>query len=185
MSSQSSQKLQNVILDLDETCISALEFEKFDEKADLVKHKKVPYIVFEEYYYIYERPHLQEFLDYLFANYNVSVWTAAAQDYALFIIKNIILKNPNRKLDYIFFSYHCKLSNKKYKNHKQMKQLWQDFKLDHYNEDNVVIIDDKEELLMNQPNNVINCKVYDITDADSDQDEDLKRIQQLLEERRK
>ena len=38
------------------------------------------------HYKVFERPGLQEFLDYLFANFNVSVWTAASKSYALFII---------------------------------------------------------------------------------------------------
>ena len=55
----------------------------------------------KETYRIYLRPYLEEFLDYIFENYNVSVFTAADKPYALFIAENII-NNENRKLEYVF-----------------------------------------------------------------------------------
>jgi hypothetical protein len=49
-------------------------------------------------YKIFERPHLQKFLNWLFENFTVSVWTAASKTYALFIIEKFILANyPKRK----------------------------------------------------------------------------------------
>ena len=174
-------KLEHIVLDLDETLISALEVEEYHEYKDKLVNKKAPYHIFEDYYYIYERPGVQEFLDFLFKNYKVTVWTAASREYALYIIDNIILTKPERKLEYIFFSYHCKLSTKKYKNHKQMKQLWETFKLNEYNDDNVLIIDDKEELTKNQPQNVINCKPFVIIDNDADDDKDFDRIKKMIE----
>lgn len=172
-------KIENVILDLDETLISSIEIEEYQEfKDSKLKDKTVPFFLFDGYYYIYERPGVQAFLDELFANYNVLVWTAAAKDYAISIIENVILTKPERKLDYIFFTYHCKLSTKKYKNHKQLKQIWEDFGIDKYNENNTVIIDDKTELKKNQDQNVINCIPYDILDDNSEEDKDLERILQ-------
>jgi hypothetical protein len=54
----------------------------------------------ENYYIIFERPGLQQFLTFLFKNFNVSIWTAASKDYALFIIDKIIIAgNKNRKID--------------------------------------------------------------------------------------
>ena len=45
--------------------------------------EKFSYHDMDGYYIVFERPGLQEFLDYLFANYIVSVWTAATKDYAI------------------------------------------------------------------------------------------------------
>ena len=72
------------------------------------------YLFYEEnYYIIFERPGLQQFLTFLFKYFNVSIWTAASKDYALFIIDKIIIAgNKDRKIDYVFFSYHCGISKK-------------------------------------------------------------------------
>lgn len=64
-------------------------------------------------YIVFERPHLQEFLDFLFSNFKVSVWSAATKDYVLFVINNIIYRDhPERKLEWIFFDEHCSTSKK-------------------------------------------------------------------------
>ena len=80
----------NIILDLDQTVISAeaseeLDFKKYQEKSKLFRSDNM-----DGYYMVYSRPYLQEFLDYIFKNFNVSIWTAASKDYALFIIEKII-----------------------------------------------------------------------------------------------
>ena len=96
----------NIILDLDQTIISSEPFESLDNKKHEKKIKLFNYKNMDDYYLVFERPGLQKFLKFLFKNFNVSVWTAATKDYALFIIENMILKNKkNRHLDYIFFSY--------------------------------------------------------------------------------
>jgi TFIIF-interacting CTD phosphatase-like protein len=103
----------NIILDLDQTIISAESAEEYDKAKNKTKEKKFIFHNMDNYYTIFERPGLQIFLDYLFKNFNVSIWTAASKDYALFIIDNIILQNKKeRQLDWVFFSYHCDLSRK-------------------------------------------------------------------------
>ena len=100
-----------IILDLDNTVICSEEMDKafiskYGSKFDKFKSSK-----FEEYK-IFHRPHLQEFLDYIFKNYNVSIWTAASKDYALFIINKILLQNkPERNIDVILFRYHFKITS--------------------------------------------------------------------------
>ena len=63
-----------VILDLDNTCICAVELKD-------VKHVKFESafrsVKLENLYRIYERPGLQPFLDILFRDYDVAIWTAA------------------------------------------------------------------------------------------------------------
>jgi len=103
----------NIVLDLDQTLISSEIIKEFDFTQNKEKSKKFNFHNMDEYYLVFERPGLQSFLDNLFENFNVSIWTAASKDYALFIIEKIILKNnPKRKLDWVFFSYHCRISKK-------------------------------------------------------------------------
>jgi len=75
----------NLLLDLDQTVISAETMEELGPKqkkrAELFRADDM-----DGYYTVCSRPHLQQFLDYAFENFNVTVWTAASKDYALFII---------------------------------------------------------------------------------------------------
>jgi TFIIF-interacting CTD phosphatase-like protein len=161
----------NIFLDLDQTIISAEDLSEFNPKKHKSRMKKFKYYYMDNDYVIFERPGLQIFLDYLFANFNVSVWTAASKDYALFIIENIVLaKNKNRKIDYIFFSYHCDLS-KDYKNHtKDLRLLWKVYKFNKFNKYNTLIIDDYDEVYETQPNNCIIAKPFEFLDKESEKD---------------
>ena len=171
-------KIKNVILDLDNTLIYAEPTEDFDfnnkdsiKNLELLKNHNM-----DGYYIVFERPGVQEFLDDLFKNYNVSVWTAATKNYALFVIKNVILANPDRKLDYIFFYYHCGISKKNYKTDKKLDLLWNKFKLEGYNKDNTLIIDDNIDVIKANPNNSIQIEAFDINNKNSEKDNDLQRV---------
>lgn len=161
----------NIFLDLDQTVISAEELEDFKPKKHKNKMKKFKYYYMDDYYVIFERPNLQLFLDYLFTNFNVSIWTAAGKDYALFIIKNIILANKkNRQLDYIFFSYHCDISKDYTNNTKDLSMLWKIYKFNKFNKYNTVILDDYDEVYNTQPNNCIIAKPFEFLDENSEKD---------------
>lgn len=178
-----------IILDLDQTIISAEATEelkelkernlnKYTEKSKLFRSDDM-----DGYYIVYSRPYLQEFLDYIFKNFNVSIWTAATKDYALFIIEKIILnKKPERNLDFIFFSYHCDISKKKFKYSKELRIIWEFYKLEGYSNENTVIVDDfKEDVHKCQPNNCIIAPPFEFTKEGSENDTFLKKIISELE----
>ena len=173
-------KRLNVVLDLDQTLISAEDWDTEDFNNNKVKAKKFEFHDMDGYYIVFERPNLQSFLDYLFANFNVSVWTAASKDYALFIVDKILLTKPNRHLDWIFFSYHCDLSKKKKDGSKDLSMFWDEYKLVGYNKDNTVIIDDYDEVYETQPHNCIIAVPFEFTAKNSENDTYLKDLQRLL-----
>ena len=161
-----------LVLDLDQTVISAeasedLNFKKYKEKSKLFRSDDM-----DGYYMVFSRPHLQEFLDYAFKHFNVTIWTAASKDYALFIIEKIILNNqPERKLDFIFFSYHCDLSKKIKKYSKELCMLWDIHKLPGYTAKNTVILDDyKADVHKCQTNNCIIAPPFEFTEKGSEND---------------
>ncbi len=166
---------KNVFLDLDNTLISAEALEDFPFHQNGIKEKALKFAIhdMDGYYIVFERPGLQPFLDWLFQNYNVSIWTAASKDYALYIVEHIVLKKPSRKLDYILFSYHCDLSKKQFKYSKQLKMVFDIFKFDGFNKDNTVIIDDLNEVKQCQPENCIAIKPFEILDNGSEHDNEL------------
>lgn len=173
----------NIILDLDNTIISAVPLDEYPWGEES-KNKTQQLTVYnmEDYYLVYERPYLQEFLDYIFEHFNVSVWSAASKNYVLFIINNIIKKKPNRQLQFIFFSYHCNLSKKLYNGGlKQLDMLWECFELPIYNPSNTIIIDDLKRIKKIQPCNCFNIKPFEFTDKDSTKDNELKKLISYLD----
>jgi RNA polymerase II subunit A small phosphatase-like protein len=163
----------NIILDLDNTLISSVtKTEHKQLNADvwnIFQWKNM-----DGFYDVFERPNLQKFLDFLFAHFNVSVWTAASKPYALFIVEKIILKNkPERKLDYIFFSYHCKQSKRMYKASKSLSILKKDFNIDMFEIKNTYIIDDHPDVYKTQCKQCISVKPFEITHPTAYQDSEL------------
>jgi len=177
-------KTVNVILDLDQTIISAestTKKEEFDMNKHRNKAKKFKYRDMDGYYIVFERPHLQRFLDFLFSNFNVSIWTAASKDYALFIINKIILNGKrNRHIDWIFFSYHCDISKRIKNGTKDLSILWDEYNISGYTKDNTIIIDDYDEVYQTQPNNCILALPFEFTDDDSEKDNYLSLLQSQL-----
>ena len=178
-----NQNKLNLILDLDQTLISAEANEEYDFKKYSDKAKKFEFQDMDGYYIIFERPGLQEFLDFIFDNFNVSVWTAASKDYAIFIIDKIIIKNKKeRKLDWIFFSYHCKISQKIKNTSKDLSILWEQYNLPGYNETNTMILDDnKEDVFLSQKNRCILAKPFYFLDENSEDDKFLLKLKNDLE----
>lgn len=172
----------NIILDLDQTIISAEAVEDYDFKKYKEKAKKFTYKDMDGYYIVFERPGLQKFLTFIFKNFNVSVWTAASKDYALFIIEKIIIAGKkNRKLDWIFFSHHCDISKNMKDGSKDLRLLFEDFELEGYNKNNTVIIDDYDEVYKTQPDNCIIAVPFEFTDDNSENDDFLMKLQPELE----
>jgi TFIIF-interacting CTD phosphatase-like protein len=161
-----------LVLDLDHTLICSEDDFDEDKHSDLMKKLKCKDM--DGYYMVFERPGLQKFLDYIFANFTVSVWTAASKDYALFIIEHMIIAgNKNRKLDWIFFSYHCDLSQKLKDGTKDLRMIWEEYGIEGYSKDNTVIIDDYDEVFATQPGQCIKAPVWEVMEEDSEHDKFL------------
>ena len=176
-----SEKKFNILLDLDQTLISAEAEEEYDFVSNREKAKLFDFHDMDGYYIVFERPGLQKFLDFLFKNFNVSVWTAASKDYALFIVDKIVLQNkPERHLEWIFFSYHCDLSRKLLKGSKDLNILWELYKITGYSKENTIIIDDYDEVYNTQKSNCIVALPFEFTDSDSDKDLYLKKLEDIL-----
>lgn len=105
----------NIILDLDECCIHSLEISKdnynnFNEYRDNIIKKGYNVAKFiikisknEDIYFLtFIRPHLKEFIRYLFKNYNISVWSNGDYRYVKKICNIIFTNQQKKKLNYIF-----------------------------------------------------------------------------------
>lgn len=168
----------NVILDLDNTLISSLDVDEerrlkrkiknYDEWLKLYRWKNM-----NDEFKIFERPNLQPFLDWLFANFAVSVWTAASKTYALFVIEEFILKgHPDRHLRYVLYSHHCRESQKNKNVQKSLKQFSDNFGVN-YSAENTVILDDHPEVFRCQPNQCVKIKPFDVNERNAYADDEL------------
>lgn len=172
-----TQRKPHFFLDLDETLISAVDNSEFDPDDSKQKERaaKLESVDMEDYYKVFKRPGLDEFLDYLFDNFTVSIWTAATGDYAAFIAKNIILSKPHRNLDWVFFSYHCDISEDKMGSTKDLRMLTEEFGLPSTYK-SAVILDDNENVYKAQPNKCIRAKPFDFFEEGAENDNFLINI---------
>lgn len=168
----------NVILDLDQTLICSEILSEFDHKRHAKCLKQFESHTLDSEYIIFARPHLQAFLDYIFDNHNVSIWTAASKDYAQFIVDRFILRKdkPRRKLDLFFVKYHTGLSSKMTKHPKKLDVLWDVFKLSGYTPDNTIIIDDYVKVYSPQPQRCIHIPEFYALEENSEKDNALLLI---------
>jgi TFIIF-interacting CTD phosphatase-like protein len=180
-------KKLNIFLDLDQTIISAEPLQNDEDdfidmnngdikkKMKLYKHHNM-----ENTYVIFERPELQPFLDFLFENFNVSIWTAATRSYALFIIDKIIMNKPERQIQYIFFKEHCDFSRRDNSKTKNLSVLWNRYKIKDFSCDNTFIVDDYDEVYNTQKQNCIRAPPFYFTKENSHQDKFLNILQGYL-----
>lgn len=178
-------KRPTVFLDLDNTIISAEALSDFPFHQEGMKEKALSFALhdMDGYYIVFERPGVQDFLDWLFRTCNVCVWTAASKDYALFIIDRVILKRPGRQVQWFLFSYHCDLAYAKYKEDKQLKMVFDVFRLPDIDRSKCILIDDRKDVYSCQPDNAIHIKRFDILSEGSEKDTELSSVKRELQER--
>ena len=182
---------KTVILDLDETLINSTEKSKFNfvKNADKMIDPRTRCEDMDGYYLVFERPNLQEFLDYLFDNFNVSVWTAATKDYAIFIVKKFIQTKENMDIDFLLFKNHCEYCKEKNGGMKDLDILWDDYKLPGYSKENTIIIDDYDRVYKSNTstkkkkiNNCYKIKPFLFSKKISLEDNELPILKEYLEE---
>lgn len=179
------RKPLNALLDLDNTCIHSIDTHKFPKRKSVLHTK--PHYFMDNDYVIFERPGLQEFLDYLFENFNVSVWSAASPKYVEYIVENVIMRD-GRELEYVLTSDNCEDCQDYYgEDHfKNLKYLWDIHDLHGFGPLNTLIIDDLGLVRKANPNNSIQIKSFSVNHKQCwDDNELLDRIRPALEEIRK
>lgn len=169
-----------VILDLDETLISSASSTEFIYDLERDKLDKFRYFKTLGSYTTFVRPHLDDFLDVLFKNFDVAVWTAATGEYAKVIIEKCILTKPDRELKFVFHREHCRLSERVFGGTKNLQLVWTIFP--EYDSSNTLLIDDLDETYHLQPNNVIHAEKFKYSDENSENDLYLLKLFIMFED---
>jgi len=170
-----------LVLDLDETIINSEDVKFFDRQRQRQKMSLFRWHKMDNDFYVFERPHLQKFLDFVFENFEVSIWTAASKNYALWIINNVLKAGTKKRpIKHIFFDYHCKASEKLGVGKKDLRILSEKFGLKDYDMKRTIIIDDNQEIYEIQPENTISVKEFQFKDNHSNRDIELNNITHML-----
>ena len=169
----------NLYLDLDETLIYSIDMRHRKTLPEYVKNFK--HHNFENAYVILERPGLQDFLDWAFKHFSVSIWSAASPDYVDFIAKNIVGKH--RRLQRILNSDNCDHSMELYGDDhlKKLDMLWEHYKLPHHGPDNTVLLDDLCLNMRSQPENCVRVIKFLGTEKFV-KDKHLEKVKRKLED---
>ena len=176
-----NRKSINAVLDLDNTLIYSIPQNKLPNKKNHLHSMK--YHKMEDDYYVFERPGLQPFLNWLFKNFNVTVWSAASPEYVEFIVKNVVEdKDGKRSLEYVLNSDNCEESQQIYgdKYIKNLNMLWDHYDIQGYGPYNTFIIDDLKMVCKIQPHNSIQIKSFNTRHKDCLKDRELKEVKKTL-----
>jgi RNA polymerase II subunit A small phosphatase-like protein len=162
-----------IILDLDETLIHTESVPKeYEGQYDFdFKFKGIG----QSLYYTKKRPYLKQFLDYIFENFDVAVWTAAGVDYAKEVLNGLEINEE--KLKFFYTKDNCTIKlNYDYSDYYGIKNL-NKLKKRGIDLDRVLIIDDKVETAINNYGNLIHIKPF----TDDKNDTELLKLISYLE----
>lgn len=197
----SQRKANNIILDIDNTLLHALYMDDWleieEENPQVAKYllNKYKHVKMDDDFMVFQRPGYDQFLQFLFSNFNVAVWSAGSPSYVEWIVNNMILKNTGKntdrklaKLDFVYSSNECSMSNKTFKNAciKDLRLVWKVFKNEGYKQNNTVIIDDLVDNTYAQGRNSIHVPGFCILGEEGSDILDLsqKEIMEYLKKRK-
>ena len=83
-----------LILDLDETLIHAVE-KPLEHKADFKT----------DFYYVYKRPFINEFIEFCFQTFKVGIWTTAGEYFARDVVSNVF--SNDYTLEFVWSHKRC------------------------------------------------------------------------------
>ena len=157
-----------LVVDLDETLIKSMDrrqAKSHQEQAAVLKKLGLGPYDMAGHYAVWERPGLQPFLDFIFHNFNVVIWTAASKDYCGFIVNRVVcpVEKPKRQLSLCLWSDHGEASEREYQSPKSLDWLWGIMKLKGYemNEHNCLGLDDYAMSTRPPPRGLDGRKAYE------------------------
>lgn len=118
--------------------------------------------------YVFKRPNLDDFLDFLFANFTVALWSAGKRKWVNQIVDNLLQKYKGNFL-FIWTGEDC--SKKRIKS---LQKVWDQYP--NWSSGNTILIDDR---LSENPENQIQLCPF-IPSNQMDQDQELTKVKYTL-----
>jgi hypothetical protein len=168
----------NIILDLDNTLIHSVAINQLNSIQYYWKDKGTALSMGD--YVTFKRPYLEEFLDFIFKNFNVGVFTAASGDYAREIVWKFIQNVPGRKIDFLL--YNLENSKKIYGQGtmKKLNYIWDYLNIYDYYPCNTILIDDNLYVKQSNYYNTLSVHPFMVFDINSEHDDVLLEIIGIL-----
>lgn len=172
----------NVVLDLDNTLIHSVQYNNISTVPSVWKNKGTRLIPGD--YVTFRRPHLEKFLDFLFENFNVGVFTAASKDYANEIVWQFVQDKPGRKVDFLLSASDLQASKQLYGSEtmKKLNYIWDNLQVYDYYPCNTIIIDDNLYVKKSNYYNTLSVHPFYVTEQDSEYDSTLLEAMDALRE---
>ena len=154
-----------LFLDLDETLLHAVTVDEYNHSRaayQKYRHHRMP----DSDYWILERPGVQRFLDLVATVFDVSVWTAASQSYAAFIMEHVLQADTTeqghtrRRLRFGFCSYHCDLAREMCGSGTMKDLRFVAKVVSDCSRDRTVILDDHPGVFATQPHNCVQIRPF-------------------------
>ena len=175
----------NIFLDLDATVLSTVSANEFNDREafyeKIEKFSMTPKL--DKKRWMVARPGLQEFLDILFLNFNVGVFTAASFEYGLFAINNLIIPqgNNDRELSLYLWDKHSFAVKGKGVQKDLRTVLGSVPELENFfTEENTRIIDDNPDVKDTNPKQTIVAEPFDFADSGSYNDDFLDYLIEMF-----
>lgn len=170
----------NIILDLDSTIIHSVEINQLENVQYYWKDKGITLSLGD--YVTFKRPYLENFLDFLFKNFNVGVFTAASGDYAREIVWKFIQHKPGRKVDFLLYNLDLENSKKIYgkETMKKLNYIWDYLNIYDYHPCNTIIIDDNLYVKQSNYYNTLSVHPFMVFDKNSELDDVLLEVISIL-----
>lgn len=174
-----------VFLDLDHTLICAYKQGSPDSMKAQTENLFEPAVTFANYD-VYTRPHLTEFLDFLFKNFYVAIWTAASSDYAAVITSELVLRDDKtRRLDMFLTADDTTVASKEMGGVKNLSAIWSVWYADHLIPRNwAFIVDDLPDVQKTQPDKCIAVEPFHASSVRAPEDtvllDTIKKLKEKL-----
>lgn len=171
----------NIILDLDSTLIHSVAINQLNNIQYYWKDKGTTLSLGD--YVTFKRPYLEEFLEFLFKNFNVGVFTAASGDYAREIVWKFIQHVPGRKIDFLLYNLDLENSKKIYgqESMKKLNYIWDYLNIYDYHPCNTIIIDDNLYVKQSNYYNTLSVHPFMVFENNSENDDVLLEAMEILD----
>ena len=128
--------------------------------------------------YVYFRPYMREFFDFVFENFDVAVWTSHIRPNASALVKLAFGAMYEKELKFIYARDEC-IVGEGHTSQKPLQRIWKQFR--QYDNTNTFIVDDStEKLLPEQRCNHILIETYTADPESQAVDNGLQRLERLL-----
>ncbi|MBX7172829.1 MAG: HAD family hydrolase [Pyrinomonadaceae bacterium] len=153
-----------LILDLDETLVYATE-EKLERQEDFTVGE----------YFVYKRPHLQEFIEFCVENFGIAVWTSSSHNYATKIVEEIF---PNlTELKFFWSRLRCTIRYDEELQENYFEKMMSKVRNRKYDLAKVIVVDDSPEKLRNSYGNLVRIKPF----FGDNEDNELQKLMVYLQ----